>query len=142
MPDARIFFTTFKELFSLADKNTLRITVGGQRYTLVTGDNVQQAKALASDLDKKVSRILKDSPACTYTQAVVLAALEYAQTAKQATESEEKLRSEVRAYLEDSAKAKTERDKANRELERLKRKLKRAESAKSASLWDGTSNED
>ena len=63
MPDARIFFTTFKELFSLADKNTLRITVGGQRYTLVTGDNVQQAKALASDLDKKVSRILKDSPA-------------------------------------------------------------------------------
>lgn len=126
----------------MADKKNLRITVGGQRYTLVTGDNVQQAKALAADLDKKVSRILKESPACTYTQALVLAALDYAQTAKQAMEAEEKLRSEVRAYLEDSAKAKTERDKANRELERLKRKLKRAESAKSTSLWDGTSNED
>lgn len=119
----------------MAEKNTLRITVGGQKYTLVTGDNAEQAKALAADLDKKVSRILKENASCTYTQAVVLAALDYAQTAKQATESEEKLRSEVRSYLEDSAKAKTERDKANRELERLKQKLKRAENAQKSTVW-------
>ena len=111
------------------DKNTLHITVGGQNYTVVTGDHPAEAKALAADLDKKVSRILKDSSNCTYTQAVVLAALDFADKAKHAQEAEMKLRTEIRAYLEDSAKAKIERDKANRELERLKLKLKRGTTA-------------
>ncbi|MBE6812359.1 MAG: cell division protein ZapA [Ruminococcaceae bacterium] len=116
-------------------KNILKITVGGQTYNLVTNDRTREAKELAADLDKKVTRLMKENAGCTYTQAVVLAALDYAQTAKHASESEEKLRSEVRAYLEDSAKAKTERDKANRELERLKLKLKRSQSTSKSSLW-------
>ena len=118
----------------MESKNIVKISVGGQIYNLATNDKTGEAKALAADLDKKVTRLMKESTGCTYTQAVVLAALDYAQTAKQAMESEQKLRSEVRAYLEDSAKAKTERDKANRELERLKLKLKRSQSTKS-SLW-------
>ena len=115
-------------------KNTLKITVGGQVYNLVADDETGEAKELAADLDKKVTRLMKENNGCTYTQAVVLAALDYAQTAKHALDSENKLRSEVRAYLEDSAKAKTERDKANRELERLKLKLKRSQDAKNFSL--------
>lgn len=113
------------------EKNVIKISVGGQTYNLVAGEKSGEAKALAADLDKKVTRLMKENAGCTYTQAVVLAALDYAQTAKQSMESEAKLRSEVRAYLEDSAKAKTERDKANRELERLKLKLKRSQT----SLW-------
>ena len=116
-------------------KSILKITVGGQSYNLVTNDESGEAKELAADLDKKVTRLMKENAGCTYTQAVVLAALDYAQTAKQAMDSESKLRSEVRAYLEDSAKAKTERDKANRELERLKLKLKRSQNTKNAALW-------
>lgn len=116
-------------------KNILKITVGGQTYNLVTNDRTREAKELAADLDKKVTRLMKENAGCTYTQAVVLAALDYAQTAKHASESEEKLRSEVRSYLEDSAKAKTERDKANRELERLKLKLKRSQGTSKSSLW-------
>lgn len=116
-------------------KHILKITVGGQTYNLVTNDRTREAKELAADLDKKVTRLMKENAGCTYTQAVVLAALDYAQTAKHASESEEKLRSEVRSYLEDSAKAKTERDKANRELERLKLKLKRSQGTSKSSLW-------
>ena len=118
----------------MEDKSILKISIGGQTYNIVTSDKTGEAKDLAADLDKKVTRLMKENAGCTYTQAVVLAALDYAQTAKHAIESEEKLRSEVRAYLEDSAKAKTERDKANRELERLKLKLKRSQNTKS-SLW-------
>ena len=118
----------------MESKSILKITVGGQVYNLVADDETGEAKELAADLDKKVTRLMKENNGCTYTQAVVLAALDYAQTAKHALDSENKLRSEVRAYLEDSAKAKTERDKANRELERLKLKLKRSQDAKNFSL--------
>lgn len=119
----------------MENKNILKITVGGQIYNLVTNDKKGEAKELAADLDKKVTRLMKENAGCTYTQAVVLAALDYAQTAKQATDAEARLRSEVRAYLEDSAKAKTERDKANRELERLKLKLKRSQASSGTSFW-------
>lgn len=122
----------------MENKNVLKISVGGQSYTLVTDDKKGEAKELAEDLDKKVTRLMKENAGCTYTQAVVLAALDYAQTAKHAMESEAKLRSEVRAYLEDSAKAKTERDKANRDLERLKMKLKRAHATPRTSLLNDT----
>lgn len=116
-------------------KSILKITVGGQSYNIATNDKTGEAKTLAADLDKKVTRLMKENAGCTYTQAVVLAALDYAQTAKHATEAEAKLRSEVRAYLEDSAKAKTERDKANRELERLKLKLKRSQTSSGTTIW-------
>ena len=124
----------------MESKNILKISVGGQSYNIATNDKTGEARALAADLDKKVTRLMKENAGCTYTQAVVLAALDYAQTAKHAIESESKLRSEVRAYLEDSAKAKTERDKANRELERLKLKLKRSQTSSGATLWKTDEN--
>ena len=120
-------------------KNTIKITVGGQSYTIVAAERIGEAKAAAAELDKKVSRILSENPSCTYTQAVVLAALDFADNAKQASDENNRLRSEIRAYLEDSAKAKTERDKALRELERLKAKTEKnqGESVR-RSLWDST----
>ena len=120
-------------------KSTLKITVGGQNYTIVAAGRTNEAKAAASELDKKVSRILKSNPSCTYTQAVVLAALDFADTSRQAIDEVEKLRSEIRAYLEDSAKAKTERDKALRELERLKAKVNKAQRDETTgNLWSST----
>ncbi len=120
-------------------KNTIKIAVGDQAYTIVAGNRPNEAKAVAADLDKKVRLILKENPSCTYTQAVVLAALDFADTAKQASEEVDRLRGEIRSYLEDSAKAKTERDKALRELERLKAKANKTQrEGVRNNLWDGT----
>lgn len=118
------------------EKSTLRITIGGQRYTIVAGSRPEEAKILAADMDKRVTRLLRDNPSITYTQALVLTALDYADAAKTAAEREAKLRAEIRDYLEDSARAKTERDKANRELERLKAKLKKVQNEETSSgIW-------
>lgn len=121
----------------MENKNTLKITVGGQNFTIVAAERANEAKAAAVELDKRVSRMLRSNPSCTYTQALILAALDFADNARQAGDEADRLRSEIRAYLEDSAKAKTERDKALRELERLKAKISKNQGEDSnGKLWN------
>ena len=58
------------------------------------------------------------------TQAAVLTALEYADKLNKAEEEVATLRGQMKDYLEDSAKAKSERDYYKRELERYKTEAK------------------
>ena len=56
-------------------------------------------------------------------QIAVLAALEFADSEKKAVVSAENLRSKIQEYLEDSARAKTDREIAVREADRLAKEL-------------------
>ena len=58
------------------------------------------------------------------TQAAVLVALEKADAAYKGNQEVESLKVQVKEYLEESAKAKSERDYYKRELERIKTEAK------------------
>lgn len=101
-------------------KNTVKLVICGTDYYIGTDDNADYVEALGAGLEDRITKTLKSSNFISMTQATVLTALEYADEAKKAGDVADNLRSQLKDYLEDAAKAKSERDFYKREVERLK----------------------
>jgi cell division protein ZapA len=105
------------------DKNKVRLTISGADYNLTTDDDVKYVEALGAELDARITKLVRENPRISVTQAAVLAALGFADEAKKAEMSAENLRSQIKEYLEDAARAKTNAEVARREAERLGKEL-------------------
>ena len=93
-------------------------------YHITTDESAEYTEALANEIQEKMSSILQHGFLLNSTQAAVLTALEYADKLKKAEDEVATLRGQMKDYLEDSAKAKSERDYYKRELERYKTEAK------------------
>jgi cell division protein ZapA len=101
------------------EKKVHKLNIAGEEYRIISDESAEYMQALAHELDLKMSAIIKGSRIST-TQAAVLVALEYANEAKKHGGDSDNLRMQLKAYLEDAAQAKSERDFYKREVERLK----------------------
>lgn len=115
------------------ERHTQRLKIAGEEYPIVTEEDTKYMEDLAHDIDLKMASILKNGRLST-TQAAVLVALEYADLAKKNGSSSDNLRSQLKEYLEDAAKAKSERDFYKRELDKLNAE-KKLENGEAQSLW-------
>lgn len=115
------------------ERHTQRLKIAGEEYPIVTEEDTKYMEDLAHDIDLKMASILKNGRLST-TQAAVLVALEYADLAKKNGSSSDNLRSQLKEYLEDAAKAKSERDFYKRELDKLNAE-KKLENGETQSLW-------
>ncbi len=101
------------------DKRVHKLNIAGEEYRIVSEESAEYMQDLAHEVDAKMTSILRGSHVST-TQAAILVALQYADDAMKNSGSADSLRSQLKAYLEDAAQAKSERDFYKRELERLK----------------------
>lgn len=101
------------------EKITHRLKIAGEEYRIVSDESAEYMSELAHEIDLKMANILKGNRVST-TQAAVLVALQYADEATKNSGTTDNLRSQLKEYLEDAAKAKSERDFYKRELERVK----------------------
>lgn len=115
------------------DKKVHKLTVAGEEYRIISDETEEYMQELAHEIDLKMANILKGSNVST-TQAAILVALQYADDAFKNSGSADNLRSQLKAYLEDAAQAKSERDFYKRELERLKA-VNTAEDNNTGRLW-------
>ena len=104
------------------EKNKVEISVGNQKYTIVSTEAPEDIKALASTVDKKLSALMGHGSRLSLTEALVLVSLDIANELKAQESTVRKLRGEMADYLEDAEKAMIERDKYKRELDKLKGK--------------------
>lgn len=104
------------------EKNKVEITVGNQKYTIISTETPEDIKALADTVDKKLSALLVPGSRLSLTEALVLVSLDLANEAKEQENTVMKLKGEMADYLEDAEKAMIERDKYKRELDKLKGK--------------------
>ena len=104
------------------EKSKVDIVVRNQKYTVVSDENPQTVLALANELNLKLDDIMANGRV-SITQALILACLDFGNTALQQHKEAERLKGDMAAYLEDAEKAMTERDKYKRENERLKEKF-------------------
>ncbi len=119
------------------EKITHKLNIAREEYRIVSEESPEYMKELAREVDLKMAAILKNAKIST-TQAAVLVALQYASEAKKSGGDSDTLRAEIKACLEDSAQAKSERDLYKRELERLKAQLEATGGANAnsqGSLW-------
>ena len=91
------------------EKNKVKLTICGAEYIIGSDEDSKYMIELGDEVDEKIS--------------TVLAALEFADSEKKAVVSAENLRSKIQEYLEDSARAKTDREIAMREADRLAKEL-------------------
>ncbi len=104
--------------------NRVKLEIRGITYFINTDETPEYTEELAREIDERLSTILKGGSFISMTQAAVLVALEKADEAKKNEAELDALKTQVKDYLEDSAKAKSERDYYKRELERIKTEAK------------------
>lgn len=105
------------------EKNRVRLNICGADYTITTEDDPKYVMALGDELDSMLTKTLRENNRLSVTQAAILAALEYADMCRKAEVSADNLRSQIKEYLEDSARSKMDAEIARREVERLTREL-------------------
>ncbi len=105
-------------------KNTVTVRIAGAEYTIKTEESAEFTQNLAKEINSKINEIKTVNPYVSTSQIAILLALEYASDCKKATERTEAIRSEIKVYLEDTAKAQSERDFYKREIERMKAEAK------------------
>ena len=104
------------------ENTRVEITVRNQNYTIISDEPEENVIALANELNTALDEIMA-SGKVTSTQGLILACLGFASEAKKQRTLAEKYKAEIADYLDDAAKAMTERDKYKRENEKLKEKL-------------------
>ena len=105
-------------------KNTVKLNICGINYFINTDESAEYTENLGKRIDERMSQILKKGSLITMTQAAVLVALEMADELSKSEANVDNFRSQIKDYLEDSAKTKSERDYYKRELERYKTEAK------------------
>lgn len=108
-------------------KNTIRIKVCGKTYNVVSEETPVYTEKLAASLDSKITAILKASPSLSITDAAVLASLEAYDELSKARVNIENIRSQIKGYVDEAAKAKSETDSCRKTNIELENKVKALE---------------
>lgn len=102
------------------DKIRVKLHIGGIDYYVNTDEALEYTVLLGDKIDRRMTAILRSNSLITVNQAAVLTALELADELEKANQSADNFRTQITEYLDDAAKAKSERDYYKRELERYK----------------------
>lgn len=107
----------------MAMVNKVRLTIAGSPYVITTTDSEEYVTNLAQKLDADIAGVMEENPNLSVTRAAVFCALDYLDEYTKSMGSADNMRSQIKDYLADAAKAKLAADEARREVERLKREV-------------------
>ncbi len=105
------------------EKNKVKLKIGGATYSILTEDDENYVLKLGESIDEAINEISTSNPTLSMMQCAILVALDQADACQKATATADNLRSQIKDYLEDSARARMEVDVARREIERLNREI-------------------
>lgn len=100
--------------------NKVKVTVCGKEYSLQTIESPEYVNGLATELDKKIEDVLSINDTVSLTTATVLVALELLDKNFKTTSDIDNIRIQVKSYVEEASKARSELDKLKIEYDALK----------------------
>ena len=103
--------------------NKVRLTIAGAEYSIITEEEKKYVKDIGRELARAITKIMKATNRKSTTQAAVLAALDFADECKKATQTADRQREQIKDYLDDASSAKSKADWARHESESLKKEL-------------------
>lgn len=103
--------------------NKVKLTIVGSDYSILAEDDPRYVQLLGKELDAKMAGIMKVNNRLSVTQAAVLAALDYADESKKATSTADRLREQIKDYLDDASAAKSKADLARHDSEKSKKEV-------------------
>ncbi|MPN32265.1 Cell division protein ZapA [bioreactor metagenome] len=107
----------------MASKNRIRLNICGTDYMITSDEPEAYVRELGNELDRTMRSMMNNDSRVSTTMAAVLTAITLADEARKATASADNLRSQIKDYLTDNARARSEAEEARREADRLRREL-------------------
>jgi len=101
-------------------KKRINVTIGGNDYRLVSAENEEYTRKVATHVDGKIQELLAMGNV-SIIDAAILTSVNLADEYFKALETAESLRSQVKDYLEDSGRMKMEIADLKRQLDRYKK---------------------
>lgn len=102
--------------------NKITVTISGTEYTLMSEDAPSYMRRLAEMVDGKMEDFM-GSGRVSRMDAAVLAAVNFADELLKQQSSAESLRAQLKGYLDDANKAKSELSEAKRQIVKLQQRL-------------------
>ena len=104
-------------------RNRIRLNICGAEFALTSDDSESYIHAIAEEVEAGITEMVEKNPHISITTAGIISALNYCDAQHKAEDAADNLRSQIKDYLEDSSRARTEADEARREVERLKKEM-------------------
>ncbi len=98
-------------------KNKVTVTIADREYHLVAAEDASYMEKVAAHVDAKIAEVAASG--VSTSDAVILAALNLADEYFKEVEAGEKLRGQVKGYLEESTDLKMQLSEAKREIFKL-----------------------
>ncbi len=98
--------------------NKVTVTIDGQEYTLVAGEDAAYMKKVAAHVDEKIGEV-RDGGKVSGSAAAVLAALNISDEYFKSLEAAENLRAQIKGCLEESKALNDQLSEAKREIFKL-----------------------
>ena len=104
-------------------KNKVRLSLFGTDYIITSDEEESYVRRIGDEVEKRLTANMQQNTRISVLMSAVLTALDYCDEAKKANQSADNLRSQIKDYLEESAKARMEAGEARREIENMKREI-------------------
>lgn len=104
-------------------KNRIKLNIHGCECVISSDDSENYIRSIGDEVEKTMEDILTKNERVSITMAAIITALSYCDDSHKASGGADNLRSQIKDYLEDSSRARTEAEEAKRELERLRREI-------------------
>ena len=103
--------------------NKVKIEVAGASYTIATSEQEGYVRDLAKEMSEDIDSLMVRNPSLSMNDALVLCAIAYLSEYKKEAANSDHIRSQLKEYLGDTARARMEVDEANRRADRLAREV-------------------
>ncbi|MDD2417665.1 MAG: cell division protein ZapA [Oscillospiraceae bacterium] len=107
----------------MASRNRIKLTICDTEYIVTSDEPESYVRELGDELDRSMSALVNADTRVSTTMAAVLTALTLVDETRKANASADNLRSQIKEYLSDNARARAELEDARREIDRLRRDL-------------------
>lgn len=108
-------------------KNKLKAVICHKEYTLMSEESQEYTERLAQKLDAQVYSLIKKSPSLSITDAALLTALDYLDELEKSGQNIDNIRSQIKEYVDDAARARNQANDVQRENLLLKERIRSLE---------------
>lgn len=108
-------------------KNEVTVRIFNREYRLLTDETKEYTDKLAKELNEKMSGILQSKLTLSVQDAAALIALECYDELVKSRENIDKIRNQVKDYIEDASQAKSKAESAQNEVSKLHERVAQLE---------------
>ena len=104
-------------------KNKLKVNIYNRTYNLLSEESQEYTNKLALVINSKIKGMMKAIPSLSVQDAAVLTALDCLDELSKANQNIENIRTQIKDYVDDAGRARSQADEAQKEIRELQEQL-------------------